>query len=115
MSRGYSYESFAGVIRVHVSIMYDWEARHWEWKRAKEEAFAACRLWWEKQVVDNILNPQLQGSVWTINMQNRFGWKTKAHNEIDAYVSADVSHTRKDPKNMTEDEVNAELQSQQTG
>jgi hypothetical protein len=36
MAQGFSYKSFAGVIRVHRSIMNDWEERYPEWEEAKD-------------------------------------------------------------------------------
>lgn len=106
MSKGLSYESFAGTAGVHRSVLYDWEDTYPEWKDAKETAFSKCLLFWERLGIDNILNvsesfgkeggtsKSLNGSVWIFNMKNRFKWRDKQPDEIDTVVNNNNSNVQ---------------------
>jgi DNA-binding XRE family transcriptional regulator len=85
MATGLSYESFAGLIKVSSTTLYNWEKRIPEWVQAKKEAKELCRLFWEKAGIEGMhrggKDKPFQPAVWTFNMKNRFGWADKK--EID--------------------------------
>ena len=91
MASGFSYESFAGLIRVSRTTMNTWEAIHDEWKEAKEIAFGCCRLFWEDQGIRGmyatkshdvetgkiIERASINAPVWIMNMKARFAWRDR--------------------------------------
>ena len=81
MEEGFSYESFAGVLRVSRSVLYDWEKSHPEFLDAKKVGTELSLLWWEKQGKDGVWNhpgrKTLSTGTWAFNMKNRFGWTDK--------------------------------------
>lgn len=99
MSKGYSYESFAGSIGVVKKTLYNWEESFLEWGEAKEIAFEKCRLFWEKLGIDHVINTSdsfgegqsssrsLNSTVWIFNMKNRFKWRDKQPDEVDTVVN----------------------------
>lgn len=100
MAKGYSYNSFAAIAKVHRSIMYDWEKLFPEWLEAKENGFNECLIFWEKLAIDNILNKSesfgkgeggsstsLNSTLWIFNMKNRFNWRDKSPGEDDKTVT----------------------------
>ena len=82
MSKGYSYEAFAGSIGVCKQTLYNWEENHQEFLDAKKEAFAACQFYWETLGMKGVEGTVgVSASIWIFNMKNRFGWKDRK--EID--------------------------------
>jgi len=81
MSQGFSYETFAAVIDVDRSTIYEWEKHHVEFSDAKKRAFDKCQLQWEKIGIGLALGQEKfrYGSTgsWAFNMKNRFGWTDK--------------------------------------
>lgn len=96
MEEGLSVESFAGIIRVHKSTIYDWFEEHEEFNDAREIGSNLSRLYWEKIGRDNVLNfserdnsgnsssRSLNAATWIFNMKNRFGWREKHPEENDS-------------------------------
>lgn len=99
MAKGYSYESFAGVVGTCKQTLYNWEKAHAEFLDAKKEAIEKCRLFWERIGIDHVVNiseesktdegdtfkstKSLNASVWIFNMKNRFPqeWREKQPGE----------------------------------
>jgi len=89
MSKGYSYQSFSGVLGVNPSCVDQWEAKP-EWLEAKKIAFSKCQLFWEKLGIDHVIgestagvgSKSLNASAWIFNMKNRFGWRDKQPEEV---------------------------------
>lgn len=109
LAEGLSYESFAGVIGVARSTLFNWEKlkndddslRYPEWLEAKEIGFAKCQLFWERLGRNMTLG--LKGeqtdpntgkktevdytkgnsTTWIFNMKNRFNWKDKVDHTTD--------------------------------
>ena len=90
MSKGLSYEAFAGAIGVCKQTLYTWEKEHEDFVDAKRRAVEACRIFWEKLGIDHILNEteyqggskSLNASVWIFNMKNRFLWRDRQPEEV---------------------------------
>ena len=78
MSRGLSFESFAGKIRVNVDTLYEWAKVHSEFSEAKKLGFACCRLFWEELSINGIWNDpdgrNINTGMFVFNMKNRFKW-----------------------------------------
>jgi DNA-binding XRE family transcriptional regulator len=84
MSKGYSYESFAGLIGTCKQTIYTWEKVNPQFLDAKSRAFAACHMFWEKLAIDNPMNTKnggLNSAVWIFNMKNRFKWTDRVEVE----------------------------------
>lgn len=93
MSQGLSFESFAGLIEVDRSTLYNWVKDYPDFERAKGIALEKSRLFWEKLGIQHILNESesttnvgsssksLNSAVWCFNMKNRFGWRDKQPDE----------------------------------
>lgn len=81
MEQGYSFESFAGVLRVSRQTIYDWADRHQEFLDSKRAGTELSRLWWERTGHAGMFmggkdNP-FNSTVWVFSMKNRFGWKDR--------------------------------------
>lgn len=80
MAKGYSYESFAGLIGVCKQTIYSFE-KYQEYLDSKKVAFEKNRLFWEKAGITGMFmggkdNP-FNSTVWVFNMKNRFNWSDK--------------------------------------
>lgn len=79
LESGLSYEAFAGVIKVHLDTLYEWEKVHPNFSEAKRIGVQAGRLFWEKMgragAAGKIKN--FNCTAWIFNMKNRFGWRDK--------------------------------------
>lgn len=94
MSQGYSYEAFAGKLRVAKSTLYEWEKNHSEFSNAKKIAFGVNRVFWERMGIDNLVNlsrgDSLNQTVWIFNMKNRFNWRDKVETETQVSLSDEL-------------------------
>jgi hypothetical protein len=79
MSKGFSFESFAGLINVRTQTIYNWLKSEPNFLEAKSIAFERSRLFWEDVGIKHIKNiyqgDNLNTTLWIFNMKNRFGWK----------------------------------------
>lgn len=94
MKKGFSYESFAGLVSVSKQTIYDWEKVNPEFLDAKKEAFGLCQLFWEGKGIEGLFSTStangrggtdsksMNSSVWIFNMKNRFNWKDKREEAI---------------------------------
>lgn len=93
MSKGLSYESFAGLIGCCRKTLYNWETQFPEFLHTKSVGLEQSLIYWEKLGIDNIINfsessfqggsssRSLNASVWVFNMKNRFKWRDKQPGE----------------------------------
>lgn len=51
MSKGFSYETFAGEINCGRTTLYDWERVHDDWKEAKATAMEKAQTFFEQRLV----------------------------------------------------------------
>ena len=111
MEKGYSYESFAGLLGVSKQTIYDWEKANPEFLDAKKRATEKSRLFWEKVGIENIVNIEtmekgesgnftavkksLNSAAWIFNMKNRFkdDWKDKHENEFSGSIGTVIMPT----------------------
>lgn len=74
MEKGFSFDSFGGVIDVTRETMYQWVKNYPEWAEAKELGFQKCRVFWEDLGIKGISGRKKGFNVvgWIFNMKNRF-------------------------------------------
>ena len=78
MGSGHSFESFAGLIQVARSTLYEWLKVFPEFKEAYDIAKSMCLLHWEKQGMAGMWGGKQFNSVsWVFSMKNRFNWTDK--------------------------------------
>ena len=87
MSKGLSFESFAAVVSISRSKLYELLDEYPEFLDAKKEAEPKCELFWEKMgimIASGKLGKSANGVVWMMNMNNRFphNWKLKRDEQI---------------------------------
>lgn len=100
MEDGYSFESFAGVIRVSRDTIYEWVKKHKEFSDAKKVGRALSLKYWETVGKDGLYNEIIKGddgltvtrsinaTIWIFNMKNRFRWKDR--NEVKTKITGSV-------------------------
>lgn len=91
MSEGLSFESFAGLIGVARSTLYDWVDTIPEFAAAKEEAWARSLLHWERVGKEGMFmggkdNP-FNATVWVFSMKNKFSWSDRVEQKVEGKMS----------------------------
>lgn len=82
MASGLSFESFAGVIGVTRSTVYEWVKAQPSFSDAKKLGESLALLWWEKISRSAVLG-EIDGfnaTVFVFSMKNRFGWRDRVEN-----------------------------------
>jgi hypothetical protein len=90
MSKGFSFESFAGLVKVARSTIYEWVDKNPDFSDAKKVAEEQCRLFWEKTALEGLqvqTGPgaiNLNTTMWIFQMKNRFPkeWRDRQQTEI---------------------------------
>jgi transcriptional regulator with XRE-family HTH domain len=89
MSKGLSFESFAGVIGVSRDTVYRWARDIAAFDEAKEIGTSKSLLLWEKIGIDGVwdlteyengkpsFSKRLNTASWIFNMKNRFKWRDR--------------------------------------
>ena len=86
MTKGLSFEAFAGLIGCCKDTLYEWVKVYPEFSDAKKIATQKSQLFWESIGIEGLWNIQgtkfksgksLNASVWIFNMKNRFNWSDK--------------------------------------
>ena len=103
MERGYSFESFGGVVYASSKTLYNWCEKNPEFLQAKKIGENCCALWWEQAGQQG----QARGSdfnqtVWIFNMKNRFGWRDKKDIDIQAKLEAKAAPREVSTKRIKE-------------
>lgn len=84
MSKGYSFESFAGIVEVSKQCIYEWRAKHSEFGDAVAIGFSKCQIFWEQKGMEGLWNSKdnyFSQNVWSFNMKNRFKWTDRTEVE----------------------------------
>lgn len=85
MEKGFSFESFAGIVGTCRQTIYTWTEDYPEFLDAKKEASGRCQVFWEEQGLKGLWNQHqgknLNTSNWIFQMKNRFGWKDRVESE----------------------------------
>lgn len=105
MAKGFSFESFAGLVEVQISTIYNWLELEKDFSEAKNLAFDKSRLFWERIGIEYLVNKyqgdNLNTTLWIFNMKNRFGWrdvKEEFESEQKPLASVYKLHDRSKPK-----------------
>jgi hypothetical protein len=79
LSKGFSFHSFAGVVRVNYDTVFEWVKRHPSFAEAKQIGTAQSHVFWEKMGIAGTLGKinKFVPSTWIFNMKNRFGWRDR--------------------------------------
>lgn len=77
MSEGFKYESFAAVIDVSRSVLYNWEKVHPEFMDAKNRGKDKSLLWWEKEGKKGLWDKTFNSTVYVWSTKNIHNWKDK--------------------------------------
>lgn len=93
MAKGFSFESFAGVVGVSKQTLYDWAERHSEFLDAKKVAFEENRYFWEKIGIELANGKNVDGNptAWIFNMKNRFREEWRDKQEIEQNSNVNLS------------------------
>lgn len=86
MAKGFSFESFAGLMRVSKQTIYEWLDKHKEFSDAKKEAMELNRLFWEQKGVQGLYSEArkpFNSTVWLFNMKNRFPREWRDKHEVE--------------------------------
>ena len=111
-AKGFSVESFAGLVGVDRDTIDNWIKLHPSFSEARKKASEASRMFWEKSAIDNLISKtvtvkkgnesktessQLNAAIWVFNMKNRFGWSDRKEITIEDKPKRLVINTD-DPK-----------------
>ena len=113
MSKGFSFESFAGLIGCSKDALYAMADRNPEFSDAKREAFELSRFFWERLAVENAVEYNIPGegsrklntAAWVFNMKNRFGWRDQVDQNITQQSHNVNLNARVNLENLSEDEL----------
>lgn len=87
-------------IGVSRATYYNWinptnEYYNEDFHKAHEEAELRCEAWWEKAgrlgMVEVKDGPKLNGNIYRLHMQNRFGWSEKQQQEVKTDTSVTLT------------------------
>jgi hypothetical protein len=96
LESGLSIESFAGVIGVHRSTLYEWAGVHPEFSDTLKRGAEISLLFWERMGLTGMAG-KIQGfnaAVYIFNMKNRFKWRD-SHAPDEARGEKDYERTLK--------------------
>lgn len=77
LADGFSKEATAGRLGVSKQTLYNWIEKYPEFAEAVANGDAASQRWWEDRGREACSNGEFNGTVWSMNMKNRFGWRDK--------------------------------------
>ena len=83
-AKGYSFESFAGLVGTTKQTLYAWVKAHDEFHDAKSEAWAKNLLYWEHLGIRGANgDPNFNSTAWIFNLKNRHQWRDKPEDKVD--------------------------------
>lgn len=80
MEKGFSFESFAGRLRVSRDTIYEWASVHEEFSDAKKAGTELSRLFWENigvRAASGDTPHNFVSSVYIFTMKNKFKWRDR--------------------------------------
>lgn len=99
MAKGFSLQSFAGVVGVTRQCLYDWMDANNDFKKACEVGRERSRLFWENIMLENLvfsrMGKQIDFRMWQFNMMNRFreDWTEKPDQNGNTFQIGEVTIT----------------------
>ena len=105
MAKGFSFESFAGVVSVNRDTVHEWANAHSQFSEAKKEGLEKNRLFWEEKGIIGIVNP----TIWIFNMKNRFPreWRDRTEVENSGSVTNTLVLSDTERKKLAAELINA--------
>jgi len=82
LADGYSKEATAGILGVGKTVLYEWIAQKPEFADAIEQGESLSQQWWEDKGREACADGNINATVWSMNMKNRFGWKDKSETDV---------------------------------
>lgn len=88
MAKGFSFESFAGVIGVCKQTLYNWIDANKEFLDAKKRGFEQSRLFWEGMGINIAQEGTGNSTAFIFNMKNRFpeDWRDKTDHGFEGSI-----------------------------
>lgn len=98
MADGLSFESFAAVVKVNRTTLWDWVKAHEDFREAKAEGLDENLLFYEKIGRAGMMGklPGFNITAWIFNMKNRHGWRDKQKDEADVIVKNEITVAKTD-------------------
>lgn len=92
MAKGFSFEAFAGVVKMSKGTLYQLTERHAEFLDAKKIGEGLSLLFWEGIGIKGAQGklPYFNNGAWVFNMKNRFGWKNVNDHNLNVNSFADL-------------------------
>ena len=103
MTKGLSFEAFAGVLGVTKQTLYNWAEENPQFLDSKKIGTEKARLWWEAKAIDYLVNTEestrdsegnmqvkktsLNSTVWIFNMKNRFKEDWRDRQEVEGEIT----------------------------
>jgi len=111
MEKGYSFESFAGLVGVSKQTIYDWCEANPNFLDSKKKAFEKNRLFWEEQGIDGLFSEtefdskgkpvksrSINSTLWIFQMKNRFKeeWREKQEIQHEGHIGTSITVVKDD-------------------
>jgi hypothetical protein len=76
MAKGFSFETFAGLVGCCTDTLYEWKKKHDKFSDAHKIGMAKNKLYWEDIGIQGMTNkiPFFNSFIWFVNMKNRHDW-----------------------------------------
>ena len=92
MAEGLSYESFAGLLGVGRSTLYDWEKSHPQFSDSKKIGKDKMALFFERLGID-AMTGKIEGfnaSTYIFTIKNKLGWRDKQEIENNTRIEINI-------------------------
>lgn len=83
MAEGFSFEAFAGELRISKKTLYNWLEENEDFLHAKDEGFQLSRLWWERVGRQIAQKNKGNATAFIFNMKNRFKEDWRDRHEVE--------------------------------
>jgi len=87
MANGVTYNELCLELGISTSVLNTWRDEHPEFQEAINFGEELAQAWWLRKARLNIHNPLFNNQLFTLNMQNRFGWSKKLEGNINQSVT----------------------------
>lgn len=120
MTKGLSFESFAGKIKTCRATLYNWVDKYPDFIDAKKTGADASLLFWEQHGIDGLystkedeydektgrlkksVSKSLNSAVWIVNMKNRHKWTDRVEVKNNGPVQINLGYTLGPPRDPYE-------------
>lgn len=118
MSEGASKTEVSAALGIHWDTFCDWQRNNVEFSYAIKKGEKLSEAWWQRIARENLIahpkGPQLNATLWYMNMKNRFGWRDKHELTGDPEKPIEVN-AHVDFGKMTDDDLNRYLDQAKKG